>query len=70
MYDRGKGQEKCVLINSAGGAGVVGKKKEKDVGRNLPTVVKLNISQYLKASQYFKGGKITKWPSRICRENC
>lgn len=29
MYDGGKGQEKCVLINSAGGAGVVEKKKKK-----------------------------------------
>lgn len=61
MYEGGKGQEKCVLINSAGGGGI-------QVGRNLPTVVKLNISQYLKASQYFKGAKITKWPSHICRE--
>lgn len=32
MYDGGKGQEKCVLINSAGGAGVVEKKKRKRCG--------------------------------------
>lgn len=31
--------------------------------RNVPTVVKLNILQTLKASQYFKGAKITKWQS-------
>lgn len=31
--------------------------------RNVPPVVKLNILQTLKASQYFKGAKITKWPS-------
>ena len=70
VYDGGKGQEKCVLINRAGGAGVEEKKKKKKGGRNLPTAGKKNISQYLKASQYFKGAKITKWPSRICRENC
>lgn len=41
---------------------VVAEFREK-MERNVPTVVKLNILQNSKASQYFKGAKITKWPS-------
>lgn len=31
MYGGGKGQEKCVLINSAGGGGIQGEKKWEEI---------------------------------------
>lgn len=51
MYEGGKGQEKCVLINSGGGI------QERKVGKNLPSVVKLNISSTRRHSNTSKGQK-------------
>lgn len=49
---------------------VVAEFRKNEVGRNITTVVRQNISQYVKASQYFKGAKITKMAITCLQGGC